>query len=332
MAATSRFMISSWGQWRTASGKPAASVCSSLSYVSDVWVCEAPTCSNEPSRTWIWRVKKQVGSEMCNVHGVSVQWVCCCIGGVWIQSQCVVTRRVGNVPHSSPHVLRKKEGKKIPTQQRGFYVVNIHLLFHKNRFYKSDVMSPSRLRLLALPTAPCKHGALFFFCLEREFKPSVCPSPSSWGKKKVTSVTFDLCSKDSAEIHIEDGFSTFSLIYNASFSPCYLFFVLLFFALGPRINTHNFANKDRQVFVSFYKIRRKKVVKGGNASRLYTVVYSGARPLGCEKCRRSDAIGGGWNATGSCCSAEVACWTTFFCFWGYSLFKWREAENCFYSA
>lgn len=38
-------------------------------------------------------------------------------------------------------------------------------------------MSPSRLRLLALPTVPCKHGALFFlsFLSPGERIQTLCP-------------------------------------------------------------------------------------------------------------------------------------------------------------
>lgn len=124
-------------------------------------------------------------------------------------------------------------------------------------------MSPSRLRLLALPTAPCKHGALFFsflfFCLEREFK-AFFPLRLHLEKKPVTSVTFDLCYKDSPEIHIEGGFSTFILMYSASFSPCDLFELVSFFALGPRKDTQLCKQRrhPRVFFLFFFhKVRRE---------------------------------------------------------------------------
>lgn len=111
-------------------------------------------------------------------------------------------------------------------------------------------MSPSRLRLLALPTAPCKHRTLFFFSFAwRENSNPLPPFLRLHLEEKINSVTFDLSSKDSAEIHIDDGFSTFNLIYNASFSPCDFFF-----ALGPRTSTHNSANKERDFF---FQIKKK---------------------------------------------------------------------------
>lgn len=94
-------------------------------------------------------------------------------------------------------------------------------------------------------------GLCFSFLSPGERIQTLCPphpqpNPSSW-RKKVTSVTFDLSSKD---IHIDDGFSTFNLIYNTSFSSR----DLLFFALGPCTNTHNLqTKKTEEVFFLFTK-------------------------------------------------------------------------------
>lgn len=145
------------------------------------------------------------------------------------QSECFVS---GHVPYSSAQLRKKKtQGKK---KSEDFMLLIFIYCSIKIDFKKSDVMSPSRLRLLALPTAPCKHGAsvcLFSsFAWRENLKPTAHPS-LHLKKQKVTSVTFDLCSKNSLEIHIEERLGTFNLMYNTRFSICDLVCFFLHLAL-----------------------------------------------------------------------------------------------------
>lgn len=199
-------------------------------------------------------------------------------------------------------------------------------------------MSPSRLRLLALPTAPCKHGALFSFsfALEREFN-SPPPSPSSWGKKKLLQWPLTSVVRTALKFTLMMD-SVHSVLYT-TLAPPHVTFVFFFFALGPRTNTNNFANKDRGVFSVFsLQLKKKRNWSQAETPVVFLQQFIEWRwSLGCEEAvdALTPLVEAGmlqevkWRTL-----AEVACCITFLWFWGYKFVQittmLSETDNCFY--
>lgn len=183
-------------------------------------------------------------------------------------------------------------------------------------------MSPSRLRLLALPTAPCKHGALFFLSFAwRERIQTLRPPLRLHLEEKKKKLQWPLTSVvRTAQKFTLMVDSVHSILYTTLTSRHVTFFLLCFCCPWSSYN-----KKDERSFFSFYKLIIKKTT--GQRRKRQSSLYSSLQ-------RRSSS--GPWRELWRHwwrleCYRKWSCWLSWVsllnhlpCFWGYSLFKWRQ--------